>query len=257
MDNLEINPLYRYNTPIKIIGDEDLLLINSISNNTIAIYRIIDSYLELEQEIKYTGKFRTFAISKFNNLIAISNMDNEVYIYTNLHNTNINYRYIQKIKCKDTNDFGYYLSISKYNNYMAISSIDDFNIGCVHLYYNLSEIWSKVASITSHLQLPYDNFGSSTYIDNDYLIIGGTRNDNHYSNIVYWYNLSTEQLIPLYYPEEIKIVDKKNIKLPYFRNEEGFSYWVYSNNKEIIIGNKKNKLVYFSKNKLNLTLNNE
>ena len=47
------------------------------------------------------------------------------------------------------------------------------------------------------------------------------------------------------------------IKLPYFTNEEGFGYWVYSNNEDIIIGNKKNKLVYFRKNKLNLTLIDE
>ena len=257
LDNLEINPLYRYNLPVTIIGDDDLLLINFISKNNIYIYRIIDCYLELEQEIKYIGEFRSFAFSKFTQLISISNTNNEVHLYTNQQDSIINYRYIQKIKGNDTNDFGYYLSISKYNNYIAISSIDDFNIGCVHLYYNINEIWTKHASITSHLQLPYDNFGSNTYIDNDYLIIGGNRNDNNYTNIVYLYNLSTEQVIPLYYPNKIKIVENKTIKLPYFSNEEGFGYWVYSNNEDIIVGNYKNKLVYFRKNKLNLTLNNE
>ena len=257
LDNLEINTLYRYNTPIRIIGDGDLLLINFTTKNNISIYRIIDSYLELEQEIKYIGEFRAFAFSKFTQLISISNTNNEVHLYMNQHDSIINYRYIQKIKGKDTNKFGYYLSISNYNNYIAISSIDEFNIGCVHLYYNINEVWTKHTSITSHLQLPYDKFGNNTYIDNDYLIISGTRDDNQYTNIVYLYNLSTEQLIPLYYPEEIKIIEKKTIKLPYFSNEEGFGYWIYSNNEDIIIGNKRNKLVYFSKNKLNLTLNNE
>ena len=152
--------------------------------------------------------------------------------------------------------FGYNLTISKNNNYMVISSIDNFNIGCIHIYNRINEIWTKITSLTSNLHIPYDKFGKNVIIDDEYVIISSCRNDLYMTNMVYLYNLISKQLIPLYYPEQLKKINKQFIKQPYFENKEEFGNWLYSTNDKIIIGTKK-QLVYFTKNKFNLTLINE
>ena len=108
-----------------------------------------------------------------NKLLVLVSTENEIYIYnSNLglyNNNNFKFLFVEKIVYLDTNELGYRIDICPKKPIIALSSIDEFNIGCIHIYEYITNKWKRNVSITSKKPLPYDNFGYSISFDNNYV----------------------------------------------------------------------------------------
>lgn len=247
--------LYQYNQSIKLFSSQHILVI--YTKEKVNIYEIVNFQLSLKQEIHFENLYN-LKVSVLNKLLVLVNTENEIYIYnSNLglyNNNNFKFSFVEKIVYLDTNELGYRIDICPNKPIIALSSIDEFNIGCIHIYEYITNKWKRNVSITSKKPLPYDNFGYSISFDNNYLLIGAPRFDNYTIGSIYLYNISTKQLIELYYPNAIKNYLDIKLRLPNVPYKDVVGYKVFNSNNEWIICGKDNSIIYITKHKLDMNI---
>ena len=261
----QCSAIIKENSYHKIQLLDNIFILINIDLKRINIYKIDNNIFVFNQELNFTGEYLSSAISTYNKLFAISNKNEEVFIYeyiVNSENNKIYFSYIDKLKYRNTKSFGYNINISEYDNIIGISSYDPCNIGIIHLYYKTKNKWIRKLSLTSPNPDLSENFGYSLSFDLDYLLIGSPyiniKTSTHKPGKCYIYGLNTNQLIHLYYTTQTKKYISTNKKyevhLPFIEYSNIYGYWVYNSNKYFIIGCRDNYTIFFTKNNLNLNI---